>query len=37
MSVGRICNREMDTARPVESVYVIAERMHQARLDRWSS
>ena len=29
MSVGRICNREVDTARPVESVYVIAERMHQ--------
>ena len=29
MSVGRICNREVDTARPAESVYVIAERMHQ--------
>jgi CBS domain-containing protein len=29
MSIGRICVREVDTARPDESVAVIAERMHQ--------
>ena len=29
MSVGRICTREVDTATPTESVYVVAERMHQ--------
>src|SRR5262245_28961225 len=29
MSVGRLCVREVDTARPDESVAVIAERMHQ--------
>jgi CBS domain-containing protein len=29
MSIGRICVREVDTARPDESVAVVAERMHQ--------
>ena len=29
MSVGRICVRDVDTARPEESVAVAAERMHQ--------
>jgi CBS-domain-containing membrane protein len=29
MSVGRLCVREVDTARPDESVAVIATRMHQ--------
>ncbi len=28
MSVGRICVREVDTAEPLESVQVVAERMH---------
>jgi CBS domain-containing protein len=29
MSVGRICVREVDTAAPGETVYVVAQRMHQ--------
>ena len=29
MSVGRVCVREVDTARPDESVIVVAQRMHQ--------
>jgi CBS domain-containing protein len=29
MSVGRICVREVDTAKPDESVAVVAQRMHQ--------
>ena len=29
MPVGRICVREVDTAKPAESVAVAAERMHQ--------
>ena len=29
MSIGRICVREVDTASPDESIYLIAERMHQ--------
>ena len=29
MSIGRICVREVDTARPDESVAIVASRMHQ--------
>ncbi len=29
MSVGRICVREVDTASPSETVYAVAQRMHQ--------
>ncbi len=29
MSVGRICTREVDTAQPDESIWQVAERMHQ--------
>lgn len=29
MSVGRICQRDVDTAEPNETVYCLAERMHQ--------
>ena len=29
MSVGRICIREVDMASPGETVYMLAQRMHQ--------